>query len=235
MTRNHIIVAGAGTVGQQVVRELIELRRAPFSVIELDPDRIRHLQAEIDAEFDVIVGHALDDLVLQQAHIETAQGLVTTLGLDRDGLFLCLTARQLNPDLRIVARLEDEANAEKFLNVGADEVAGTAMLGGRRLAHAMLRPELASFSDALATAEARACLLMEIQISQTCVVSGLRMITAGLQQRTGCVVVGHRPRPRGPYNYRPDPNLRLQPGGGIIALGDDLELLALSQLLSAPS
>ncbi len=229
----HIIVVGAGAVGQQVVKELINLKRAPFLVVERDPDCIGALRSEYEHDIPALLGDALDDGVLLQANIETAQGLVTTLSRDRDGLFLCLSARQLNSDLRIVARLEDDANAEKFRNVGADEVAGIASLGGKRLAHAMLRQELATYSDALTASSAGTLLLMEIPIEERCLVAGLRIATAGLQQRTGCVIIGHRPRARGPYNYRPDPQQRLQPGGGIVALGDDAELLILVELLSA--
>lgn len=230
--RGHIIVVGAHTLGAQVVEELLRMNRAPLVVVERNGDRVRALRKELETSIPAVIGDAMEEATLASAHIADAQGLVTTLGTDRDNLFLCLTARQMSPFMRIVARLGMASNAVKFRNVGADEVVSTETLGGRRLTHAMLRPELATFSDALAGSEEKALLLLEIPVHPHSPVAGLRLSTAGLEEQTGCVIVGYRRRTRGGYTYRPDPQSRLVLGSGIVALGDDDELLALAGLLS---
>src|SRR5262249_31534372 len=142
--RDHIIICGGGHVGKYVVQECFKTR-TPFVLIEQDQDALQdvgevgdllHLQAD-----------ATEDETLRLAGIDRARGLVATLGDDKDNVFIVLTARALNPKLRIVGRVIEEKNAEKLRKAGADEVVSTNAIGGLRIASVMLRPAVVTFLD----------------------------------------------------------------------------------------
>jgi voltage-gated potassium channel len=99
---NHVIVCGAGRTGRQVAHELDALH-ADWVAIDRNPERVELLrQAHPDAL--VMEGDATHDDTLLQAGLESARGLVACLSADTDNLFVCLSARDLKPDLTIVAR-----------------------------------------------------------------------------------------------------------------------------------
>ncbi len=229
---DHVVITGAGTVARQVVQELLRTGRAKFVLIDRDPERIEHLRETCRADVPALVGDALDEDLLEEAGIRTAFGLISTRRHDRDNLFLVITVRQMNPDLRIVSRVDELANEVKLRKVGANGVVSTALFGGRRLAHAIVRPQLAALSDALAHAEENALQLLEIDVGSRSEVANLRLSTACLPDRTGCVIVGHRTRPRQDYAFRPEPRTRLVAGSTVVALGDRRQLDALRALLA---
>jgi len=222
----HLIIVGAGTVGKQITEEMQRLGFTHLTVIDQNAEKLAMLR-----DVRTVAGDALDDRCLEAAGIGEAIGLVTTLGRDKDNLFLCLAARQQNANVRIVSRLEGEANASKFRKVGVDQVISIATMGGRRLAHAILLPELVDFADALIESDERAALLIELPIGANAPVANLRLSAAGLQHRTGCVILGIRNGKRSRYTYRPSQQARLKPGGTVIALGDYVQLRYLGALL----
>ena len=115
--RNHIIVCGIGETGSCIARELMNTGAA-FVVVERDQDRIEALQKLGDVMH--IRGDATSDAVLIEAGIDHAAGLAATLSSEKDNLFLTLTARQLNPSIRIVARGLDDSMNQKLRRAGAD-------------------------------------------------------------------------------------------------------------------
>jgi Trk K+ transport system NAD-binding subunit len=230
----HIIVAGCGRVGSQVV---LELRRLGASVLVLDveEERFRAVAEEIGPHLTPIVGDVFDgDELLAAANLKTACGLVTALASTRDNLFLALTAKQRRPDLRVVSRVASDADWPKFRAVGVDAVVSSTMMGGTRLAHMMLNPELAVFADALVASGDRTVVLMTLDIDPASSVAGQRLGAADLQRRTGCVVLGVRRRGKGHYVYHPPPSLRLRAGGSVVALGEPRELLRMEAILGRP-
>lgn len=229
--RDHVVVVGGGVLGTQVVKELLRLG-AEVVVVEIEPARADALSHAFDPAVDVIIGDATEDEVLERAHIGLAAGMITTLSKPRDNLFLSVTGRHLNPELRVVSSVSTEADRSKFLTVGAEAVVSPSDMGGMRLAQAMLRPHLVEFADAVIASRDRVTLLMCYRVDPASAVSGKRLGEAELEQRTGCVVLGVRPARRGPYKYHPPPHTRLKAGGEVIALGAPGEVQALGELLS---
>jgi len=147
--RNHYIVCGAGRTGFYISKEFLN-RQIPCVVIDEDPtvlatlneafgDQARHLYYIID--------DATEDETLSAAGINRAGGLITTLGDDKDNLFVVLTARSLNPDLRIISQVNQEINKEKLEKAGADKVISANIISGLRTASEMIRPEVVKFLD----------------------------------------------------------------------------------------
>ncbi len=220
---DHVIVAGVGRSGIHVVRELHE-NGTPLVVVESDSAKVDALVAEFGEAVPAILGDALDDTTLHGASIAAARGLVAALREDRDNLFLCLSARQINPDLRIVARLADIKSTEKFRKVGVNAVVSPALMGGRRLAHEIVRPAVVSFVDTLHAPSVESVEMAEVTIETGSEIGGTKLQEANLRRRCNCLVIGIRGPESERYRYNPSPDEILEPEGTLLALGDRSEI-----------
>ena len=231
--RRHVIVAGLGRTGQ---RALAELRDAGVRVVIIDDDfqRIEEALREFGQDLLFLYGDALDEATLVAARIDRALGLVATLSEDPENLFLCITARQLAPELRIVSRVENANHVHKFAKVGATDAISSARMGGRRLVHELVRPGLLAFTDAMLASDAGALALAEIPIVEGSRVADQALGTARLREATGCLVMGLRLFADEPFRYHPGRDSVLAPGGAVMALGTRRQLRRLRRLLAGP-
>ncbi len=94
-----------------------------------------------------IEGDATDDNTLLKAAITKAKGLFAVTGDDNQNLVICVTAKQLNPNIRVVAECNEMRNGEKMKKAGADSVVSPNLIGGLRMASEMIRPTVVSFLD----------------------------------------------------------------------------------------
>lgn len=140
----HFIVCGYGRIGRQIARELGATKRS-FAIVEADPAVASDHGGQDGAV--VIAGDATDNDVLQRAGIDRAQGIFCVTNDDNMNLVISLTARQMNPNIRIVARCEDMARRDKIRSTGADAVVSPNFIGGLRMVSEMVRPTVVSFLD----------------------------------------------------------------------------------------
>lgn len=147
----HYILCGFGRVGRNVASEL-DLTHRHHIVID---ERIDLLESLADTQRGLLYihGDASDDDVLIKANIAKAKGVFAVTGDDSRNLMISLTARQLNPATRVVARCNDLRNAEKMKKAGADATVSPNFTGGMRIASAMLRPQVVSFLDEMLRSE----------------------------------------------------------------------------------
>jgi voltage-gated potassium channel len=154
----HYILCGAGRTGFYIIQEFI-YRQTPCVVIDHDPMALVGFQEKINEQREsplYVEGDATEDEVLEAAGIRQAKGLIIALDDDKDSLFVVLAARSLNPDLRIVSRVNQEINREKLEKAGADKVVSTNFISGMRAASEMLRPEVVQFLDQMVRVHDRA-------------------------------------------------------------------------------
>lgn len=229
--RDHIIVVGLGRTGMRAADELVSSRQQ-LLVVEEDAEKIEALIGRYGESLMFIVADGLIEETLHTAGVQRAGGLVAALNDDRDNLLLCVTARQLNPHLRIVSKVVGRDTAGLFRDIGVDAIAQPATIGGVRLANELVRPDLLLFTDAVLAADAHRRFLGEIAIAPDSVEAGRALAEAQLEQRTGCVIVGIRYMASGPYRYYPAPNSPLEADGAVMALGDRRQLAALRRLLA---
>jgi voltage-gated potassium channel len=143
--RQHFIICGFGRVGRSVGRELLNTGRH-FVAIDTEEERFEENLEKFPALL-YLQGDASDDDLMEAADIEDARGLFAVTGDDSRNLMIIITARQLNPGLRIVARAQELRNVEKMRKAGADAVISPDFTGGIRLASAMVRPHVVGFLD----------------------------------------------------------------------------------------
>jgi voltage-gated potassium channel len=143
--QDHYIVCGAGNIGVHILRELLSTRR-PHVIVESDQTKLQKVSGALKNEI-YIEGNATENEVLLKAGIVRARGLFAVSGDDNLNLVICLTAKQLNPNLRVVAECQEVASEEKMRKVGADSIVSPSYIGGLRMASEMIRPTVTSFLD----------------------------------------------------------------------------------------
>jgi len=141
----HYIVCGMGWAGLHIVQELRETKR-PHVIIDISQSKIDKSLETISGEV-FIEGDATDNDTLLKAGIERASGLFAVTGDDNQNLVICLSARQLNSELRVVAQCNEMRNVEKIKKAGADAVVSPGYISGMRIASEMIRPTVVNFLD----------------------------------------------------------------------------------------
>jgi len=136
----HFIICGAGRVGRSAAREF-ERNRVPFVVIESQEARA----GEKAEQWLTIVGNATQEKVLRSAHIERARGIVAATTTDATNIYIVLTARAINPKLKIIARASEEEAEKHLKKAGADSVISPYKSAGHRVAQSFLRPNVVDF------------------------------------------------------------------------------------------
>src|SRR5262245_5499382 len=140
--KNHYIICGAGRVGHSVARELAR-KPCPFVIIESD----ERSAAELDTKWLVVMGDAASEKTLRDAGIDRAIGLVAATTTDATNIYIVLTARSLNPRLKIIARASEERAEKHLRTAGADVVISPYAAAGHRCAQCSLRPNVLDFLD----------------------------------------------------------------------------------------
>jgi voltage-gated potassium channel len=226
---DHIIVCGAGETGIHVVEELLKTG-TPCVVIEQNLTQLRHRE-RLGAAL-AIEGDATDGAILRRAHIETARGLITTMPSDKDNLFVILTARELNPRLRIVSRVIQDDSHGKLRRAGADAVVSANKIGGLRMVSEMIRPNVVSFLDTMLRDPSRALRLEEATVPAASPVCGKTLGMLDLHGRVGLVVIAVRHGDTAGLTYNPKADCALQAGDSLIVCGDVTQVEALREVLA---
>lgn len=143
--QDHYIVCGVGRVGSNIAHEL-EMTGRPFVLVDASLANIESYLSKHPEQL-YLHGDASDNDVLLAAGLQHARGIFAVAHDDTLNLVICLSARQLNANIRIVARCHDMKNAEKTRRAGADEIVSPDFTGGLRLVSAMVRPQVVSFLD----------------------------------------------------------------------------------------
>lgn len=228
---DHYILCGCGAVGREIVAEFIRVEM-PFVVVEKTPE-----EAEIprDQEILFIQGDATDEDVLELAGIHRARGLIAALRSDPENVFVTLTARQLNPELQIVARAAEKGTESKLLRAGADRVISPYEIAGRRMASIVLRPNVVNFLEVITHGSGGGDLrLEEIHMNAASELVGKTLREADLGRKTRAVIVGINDS-QGKARVVPGSNTALsevvlQEGDILIALGSDEQIRELRRV-----
>jgi voltage-gated potassium channel len=183
----HSIVCGQGRMGLEICEYLTERGRS-IVVVDHDEERIQPVCQEHDWPF--IVGDATDDDILKSAGIDRAASLTTVLATDADNLYVVLSARMLNPQVKIIARAVDEKAVEKLERAGATRVVSPFRTGAVKMARFMLNPSIEDFIE-IADSRGNELELADIQISPQSSYVGLKLMETDFRTR-GVMVIGIR-------------------------------------------
>jgi voltage-gated potassium channel len=221
----HVVVCGLGRMGQ-IVCQQFSLQEMPFVVIDRDPALVENLNIPHGIG---LAGDATSDEVLRKAGVERARTLVTVAASDADNLYIVMSARLMSEKLHIVARAADEDAEKKLKRAGANRVVSPYVIGGQRVAQAVLRPAVLDFIE-LATRED----YLELQIEEVTIgprgaLVGAPIKDSRIRQELGVMVVAVR-KAAGHMQFNPQPDLVLEAGDVLIALGHKEQLGRLTLL-----
>lgn len=218
----HTIVCGVGSTGRHTVEELMASNIAVVAV-DQHPEKVSHVEAELGQAILHVTGDAAEDEVLEKAGIQRAKNIVCALSTDRDNLFVVVTAKKLNPKLRIVSRVIDETARIKLLRAGADSVISPNQLGGRRMAVDVLRPEVVSFLELMLREADRVMQIEQIEIPAGSPYDGVTLGQTDLRANYGLLVVAVIEN-GGEAHYAPGPKSCLRAGSTLIVFGERHQL-----------
>lgn len=184
--KDHIIVCGAGETGQHIIQSL-EKEQVDFVVIEFEQDKIEQVK-----EYSSVIafqGDATSDETLEKAGISRAKGLVASLNNDANNLYVVLSARQLNPNLQIVARAITHDSHEKLIRAGADKTVSPNEIGGHRMASMLLKPNVIDFLDTITHSGKIDLNLNEVVIKQGSRLSHKTLMDANIPEQTDLIII----------------------------------------------
>ncbi|MBI5437341.1 MAG: potassium channel protein [Nitrosomonadales bacterium] len=143
--KDHYIVCGIGRVGSNVAHEL-EMTGRHCVIVDQNFQNIESYLSRHPEQL-YLHGDATDNDILLAAGVKRARGIFAVATDDSQNLVISLSAKQINPELRVVARCHDVKNVEKTRRAGADEIVSPDFTGGLRIVSAMVRPHVVSFLD----------------------------------------------------------------------------------------
>ena len=223
---DHIIVCGCGRLGKIVVKELIESEQKVV-VIEIDPETIAWLERE---GVHYVDGTAYEDTVLHEAGIDRAKTLLALLPLDADNVYVTLCARDLNPDLFILARTEDESGEKKLLRAGANQVLAPYRVTGSRVVQRLVRPHVSDFLELAAGTGGQHLVIEELVVPDDSRIAGKTLEEADLRNRTGAVIAAFI-ETNGEMVFNPGAKNIIKANTTMIVMGERAALDKLSEVL----
>lgn len=223
----HYIICGAGATGIYVVRELIDTGKS-FVVVEKDPERVERLR-QMGCQL-IVEGDATDDETLLLAGISNAAGLGACLHDDKSNLYLTVTARQINPDVRIVAQNQEMGARPKMIRAGANSAVSPNRIGGLRLVSELIRPSVTTFLDSMLRDTTKNIRFAEVVVEEGSKLEGKTLGEARIDQNPGLPVLALRAKDDPDFHFEPEDDDRLATGVVIIVMGSRERVEALEGL-----
>lgn len=225
--RDHIIICGYGRMGAFIAHEF-EKQKKSYVIIDREGDRLDELQLNFGV---ALHGDATEDEVLKRAGVDRAKVLVAVLPSDADNLYITLSARVLSSSIYIIARAEEEAAEPKLRRVGANQVVSPYVIGGYRVAQAILRPNVQQFLEQALRYDATDYAIEEVVLSKNCKIIGKTLKQTDLGKKIGVVVISIK-CPSGEMIFSPQGSTVIEAGSVIVAIGHREQLKHLEDIAS---
>ena len=223
---DHVILCGYGRIGQEIAAQL-QRDAVPLVVIETDPER--KTVADENGLWVLQADATLDETLLD-AGLERCCSLVAALPSDASNLYVILSAKDLRPDCRLIARANSDEAASKLRLAGATVVVSPYVAGGRVMAASALRPLALNFMELLAGSDYE---IEEFQLSrnprQLMEIHGRSLEELELGRRSGAMVLAIREN--GKLIANPGGDTQMAPGQLLIVLGSKTQLATFQSLL----
>ncbi|MBI2571388.1 MAG: potassium channel protein [Candidatus Schekmanbacteria bacterium] len=224
----HYIVVGYGRLGRTVAEELRQ-SGAQVAVVERDPLIARAIEAELDVP--VIVGDGANDETLIAAGVTRARGLAVTIPSAAEAVYVTLSARQLNPTLNILTRVDEADAMMKARRAGAAGVVSPHRMGGWRMAHGLVRPHASYFLDLATLAAYDEVMLDELVVPSASPLAGKSIAELPVGKGSGVLVVAIQ-RPSGDLLMVPGAQERIYADDVVIVIGSTAGVKRVGRLLS---
>ena len=225
--KNHYIVCGYGRIGRVLCRHL---RKADIdvAVIEKSDDQVQVMDED---GILYIADDATDENNLLKAGIKRAKGLVAALATDTDNVFLVLTARQLAPELFIMARASERNAIIKLRAAGANTVQSPYVMGAMSMANRIIRPTVTSFLDLAFAQRHKDIQMEEIPVSAASELVNVELKDSGIRQKYNLIIIAIK-KPDGSMQFNPSYDAVINSDDTVIAVGEAESLQKLGWALN---
>jgi voltage-gated potassium channel len=227
--KEHVIVCGFGRNGIKACEELAKSNQ-DFVVIDNDPESTDRSPEAVHYHF--ILGDATMDDTLRDAGIEKAIAIITTLPKDADNVFISLTARELNPNVKIIARASEANSEKKLYRAGASQVVMPDAIGGMHMAQLVTKPEVIEFLKLLNGVGNVKFKVDEISYEE--LKPGYKDKTIrelDVRRKTGATVIGMKDDIKG-FLFNPHADMVIGPEDTLIIVGFEKEVEAFRKLFA---
>ncbi|MCK4940985.1 potassium channel protein [candidate division WOR-3 bacterium] len=229
--RDHFIICGLGAVGEDIIQEFVRAGE-PFVLIDKQKDTLEKIVKE-NPDMLHVLGNATEDEVLNCAGLDKAKGIIAVLSNDADNLYICLSARALNPKLRIISRAIDSESIDKLKKAGADYVFSPEKIGGIRLAAAALRPAVTSFLDTILRGEHLNLVLEEVTVQERSPVVGKTLKQTEITKNIGIIILAIKSSQIDKLSFNPSSDTVINPGDTLISFGAPEQMTQLRKMCSS--
>ncbi len=212
---NHYIICGYGRIGHRIAL-VLQKAGLPIVIVENRDSSIQRLK---DDNHVYIEGNAEDEAILKKAGIEKAKALICTLSSDQDNVFTTLLARELNKDIFILVRTNENKNRSRVLRAGADKVISPYEIGADRMANVILRPNVDRFVESMTHDEMQDHSFEEIMISQGSELAGKTLAEINVRNKYSVLIIAIIPK-GGRIHFNPGSSDQINVGDSLILLGD---------------
>ncbi|WP_300669197.1 TrkA family potassium uptake protein [Desulfoluna sp.] len=215
----HIILVGGGETGRPLADELITSGEQVVIIEQETESLAMRLEGQNILH---ITGDPTDDANLEKAGILNAKGVVIALPQDKDSLYVTMTARMMNKDLRIVAQVSNPRIAPKFTMAGADSIVSPNTIGALRMASEMIRPAAVDFLDQMLRSEKGPLRIHELPIVPGSSLNGRCLSEIDIQKEYDLLVLGLKDKDAILFN--PKAGTHLSTGMTLIVMGNIQEI-----------
>ena len=224
---DHYIVCGYGRMGRAFCRYLIQ-KGLKFVVLEKNEDRIPIMNTD---HVLYIAGEATIEENLHKAGVQRASNLIATLGTDADNVLLVLLAKGLNPDLYVVARASQNASKKPLDTAGVDVVVSPFDVGARRMAHAILRPNVIRFLEFAFADEDTDIHIEEFVVAESSNLVGVPLLESGIRQDYNLMILSII-KANGEMVFNPSADTIIKANQKVIVVGGIENLAKLEKALN---
>jgi len=214
--KDHVIICGYGRNGRQAA---MEAKQYGFEVLIIEKNESIVKQYLEDSKLMYIQGDSTSDDVLLLAKPELACALITTLPNDADNLFVVLSAKEMNPDLKIISRAADENSNKKLRRAGAKNIIMSDKLGGHRMARLIAEPDVVEFLDHVLIQQKSDVSICEISFAGSgSLFTGKTIRELGVRDSSGVNNIGLR-HANGDYVLNPSPDMEIKSNDKLFCFG----------------
>ena len=225
--KQHHIICGYGRIGQVLCKH-IRHKPIDFVVVEMNEELIPTMESD---QILFLTGDATDEAILLNARIKEAKGLVAVLGTDAQNVFLVLTARQLNPNIFIIARSCESRSKSKLLAAGADAVESPYDMGAMSMAQRIIRPTVTSFLNLALASQSKEIQMEEIPITPESHLVNVMLKDSEIRSAYNLIIIAIK-KADGQMNFNPSFDTLIEAHDTVIAVGEAINLQRLEKVLN---
>jgi voltage-gated potassium channel len=215
----HTILCGCGVTGTVILEELLA---SGHRVVAIDKSHERLTELSGSSHVTTLHGDATDDDVLQSAGIAKARGLAATLPSDKDNLFLIISAKQFNPELRVASLASNQSVRDKLIRAGANSVVSSSFIGGLRLASELMRPAVVGFLDNMLCKTESPVRFAQVHVGPAW--AGKTLGALDSSGNEGLPVLALKLPGSNDFTFNPTDDTKLEPGMELVTMGETVRV-----------